>query len=54
MNLYNFVFFMIIFIDIDECIDIVYRCFDFCNNTAGGFYCFCISGNGLLVDKKTC
>lgn len=44
---------MIIFIDIDEC-DIVYGCFDFCNNTAGGFYCFCISGNGLLVDKKTC
>lgn len=43
---------MIIFIDIDECV--VYGCLDRCNNTAGGFYCLCFSGNGLLVDKKTC
>lgn len=52
MNSYNLVFFMTIFTDIDECA--AHGCSDLCNNTAGGFYCSCTPGNGLLADKKTC
>lgn len=54
MNSYNLVSFMTIFTDIDECADIAHGCSDLCNNTAGGFYCSCTPGNGLLADKKTC
>lgn len=40
--------------ELDECTLDNGDCTQNCNNTAGSYYCSCLSGYMLLDDRKTC
>ena len=40
--------------DIDECTEPGHGCSQLCNNTLGGYNCFCLKGFWLEKDNKTC
>ena len=45
---------MIYLIDVDECLINNGGCNQGCVNTLGSFYCVCIHGYELKMDKRTC
>lgn len=40
--------------DIDECTEPGHGCSQLCNNTMGGYNCYCLKGYWLRKDNKTC
>jgi len=45
---------LLFFPDIDECAEPGHGCSQLCNNTQGGYNCFCLKGYWLTKDNKTC